>query len=270
MSLKIPKDFTEFLHWVKDRTEYFWSLEREVYEDENFEIENWSYGAKWIGLSDKEINGIEDKYGIKFTKYHREFLRILHTLDRKQKYEGWDEQGNSIIREASFFHNWLKDDKEISNYLNWTKNFLLEDVQRGSIWLKSWGEKPDSKTKQESIFLDWFNKAPSIIPINSHRFVISEPNDFDNPILSVYEQDTILYGANMRHYLINELEDELGFFQGEYYYDNDFKEWLWTSSLIPEVEKIHDYEYERLKKIEIPYWKEFLISNGHNDYLMEN
>jgi hypothetical protein len=266
MSVKIPENFTEFLYWIKERTEKFWALKREVQDDENHEIENWAYNAKWIGLSEQEIDNVEIKYGIKFTKFHREFLSILHTVDRKQKNQSWDENGNSIIIESSFFHNWLNDEEEIKKYLSWPKDFLLDDVLRGAIWLKSWGKKSNSKTEQKSIFLNWFTQAPNLIPINSHRFVINEPRDFDNPILSIYGQDTILYGGNMRHYLLNELEDELSLRQG--IFDIEFNEW--DSKLIPEVEKIHNLEYDLLKTKDIPYWKEFLISNGHNDYLTEN
>lgn len=264
--MTIPIDYNEFLYWVKEKTEYYWSFIREVGEDEKNEVENWSYGAKWIGLSNQEIDEIETKYEVKFSSAHREFLKVLHTVDRKKKYIGWDEKGNSLIKETSFFHNWLKDEKEIRGYLSWPKDFLIDDILQGSIWLKSWGKKPISKTDQESIFLNWYNKAPKLVPINSHRFVISEPKDSDNPILSVYGQDTIVYGSNMRHYLINELEEELCFRQG--IFDDEFKEF--DNRLIPVVAKIHDFEYEQLKTMNIPYWKEFLISNGHNEYLKKN
>lgn len=70
----------------------------------------------------------------------------------------------------------------------------------------------------------------------------------------------------MRHYLINELEDELCFRHG--IFDEEFSEF--ENQLNPEIAKIHEFEYGLLQTMDIPYWKEFLISNGHNEYLRKN
>jgi len=34
MKLKIPEDYTEFLYWIKERTEMFWSKNPETSEDD--------------------------------------------------------------------------------------------------------------------------------------------------------------------------------------------------------------------------------------------
>lgn len=266
MSLKIPQDYTEFLYWIKERTESFWSKNPETSEDD-FVCEEWAYEAKWVGLTEQEIDEIEIKYGIKFTKFHREFLKILHTIDRKRKYEGWDEEGNSFIRETPFFYNWLEDEIEINNYLNWPKEFLLDDVLSDHIWLKSWGEKPNSKEEKESIFKNWIKKAPKLVPISGHRFVISEPNNTDNPVLSIWGEDTIIYGGNMRHYLINELREELDLMQLEYEEEGSDEYSIEHSK---ELDEINEYEFNLIKNKEIPMWGEFLMSNGYNNYLIKN
>lgn len=76
---QIPENLIDFLYWVKERTERFWSLDPKTTSND-FVCEDWIYGAKWIGLSEPEIDAIEAKYSIKFTAEHRAFLKILHTI----------------------------------------------------------------------------------------------------------------------------------------------------------------------------------------------
>jgi len=264
MSLKIPEDFTEFLYWIKERTESFWNTKLDK-NNSDYVCEDWMFGAKWIGMSEEEINITENKYNIKFTEYHRKFLKILHTIDRKELILNWneDENGNPISKERSLFYNWMTDHDEIKKYLEWPYEFLLEDVMRDYIWLDSWGKKPEQNENKKKIFSNWFNNSPKLIPIYAHRFVISEPINSDNPVLSIYGHDTIIYGGNMRHYLINELKEELNLF--EEVYDNEYEEFYDEPK--KELKEIQEYELNLLKNKEIPVWKEFLISNGFNNYL---
>jgi hypothetical protein len=103
MKLQIPEDYTEFLYWVKETTEAFWSENPETSEAE-FVCEDWQYGAKWLGMTEAEINQTERKYNIKFTPEHREFLRILHSVDRKVIYK-YDEDDSEEIIERPYFYN---------------------------------------------------------------------------------------------------------------------------------------------------------------------
>ncbi|MBD0403712.1 hypothetical protein [Flammeovirga sp. EKP202] len=86
MKLEIPEDYIAFLYWVKERTENFWSINPE-HSEADFVCEKWIYGAKWIGLSDEEIDAIEHRYNISFTPEYRQFLKILHTIDKKDTIE---------------------------------------------------------------------------------------------------------------------------------------------------------------------------------------
>lgn len=255
MSLIIPEDYTEFLYWIKERTESIW----------NQNVNNWTYGAKWIGMTDDDIIKTEQKYNVKFTDNHKLFLKILHTIDKSDINTQHSENGEISNSEITLFYNWNKDFEEIENYINWPYKYILQDVLSDKIWLKSWGIKPKENIEKENLFNNWFNKAPNLTPINSHRFIISEPANSDNPILSIMGWDTIIYGATMRNYLLNELQDHLEL--TEYIEDNDGE---WDYENINEFKVIRDCELKTLQTMEIPYWREFLISNGFNDYLEYN
>ena len=64
---------------------------------------------------------------------------------------------------------------------------------------------PPSFEEQEAVFARWYNQAPRLLPLTNHRFIISEPLQAGNPVLSVWGTDTIVYGWNLRHYLLEEL-----------------------------------------------------------------
>lgn len=267
MKLNIPTDYTEFLYWIKERTETFWSKNPET-SDEEFPCEKWAYGAKWIGLSDSEIDSIENKYNIKFSYEHREFLRVLHTIDRKEiiEYEPFDEDDKVKIEHVPFFYNWLTDDKEIQYRLDWSYRTIFEDViGPNKVWLKSWGSiRPKSDSDKEKIFSEWFQKTPKILPITSHRFVVDVPSLKENPVLSIYGSDIIVYGWNMRHYLLNELRVHLNLF--ELVYDEEDDEWYYEQ--IKELQEINNFEYGKAKDKIIPIWEEMILywSSGWSSY----
>jgi hypothetical protein len=81
----IPSDFTEFLYWFKEVTESYWARKSTTRSEKA--SERGLDGVKWIGLTDDQIDSVENKYGVKFTPEHRAFLCILHTTDRKEKIE---------------------------------------------------------------------------------------------------------------------------------------------------------------------------------------
>lgn len=207
MRLKIPKDYIEFLHWVKQRTELFWNDNPE----NDCVCEKWVYGAKWIGLTESVIDSIERKYGVKFSHEHREFLKVLHSIDRKEIVaytETFDEDAEIKYDHCTFFYNWLNDEDEIRDVLNWPYRTIFEDVLGvNKVWLKSWGIRPKSDIDKEKIVSEWFKQTPKVLPITSSRYMVNDPNSEEKPVLSIRGSDIIVYGWNMRHYLLNELKE---------------------------------------------------------------
>jgi hypothetical protein len=204
--IEVPADINGFLYWIKAQTEAFWTHPQE--SGAASKCPKWARNAKWIGLEDAEIDAAEQKYQLKFTPDHRAFLRILHTLDKAQPvayYE--DDSEEPKTRLESFFHDW-RDEKSIRERLNWVAESMIWSLEQGD-WLDGFGEKPETTAEQLQVLENWLEKAPKLIPIFGHRFIISEPCAAGNPILSVYGLDAIVYGWDLRDYLLNELKSIL-------------------------------------------------------------
>lgn len=263
MDIQIPENITEFLYWLKERTESLWA--------QDAENEKWLHGAKWIGLTENEIDGIEKKYSITFNQEHREFLKILHTIDRKEEREyteTFDENAPVLIEKRPFFYNWLEDDIEIKERLEWPYSTILKDVLRpGGIWLTSWGPRPQTDEDKTTIFSLWFNNTPRLIPVTSHRFAVSDPSLKDKPVLSVWGSDIIVYGWNFRHYLLHELEAHLGL--SELVYDEEDE--CFYSETGKVLKEIYQKEYALSREKDIPYWKEMIMrySSGWSSFGLE-
>jgi hypothetical protein len=260
----IPENYTDFFYWLKERTEAFWSTKKNI-STTGIDGEDWFYGAKWTGLAENKIDEIELKYSIQLMPEHREFLKILHTIDRKEeiKYtETVDGKDEIKIEKRSFFYNWLEDENDIITKFKWPFETLLADViGRNSVWLKSWGPVANSDEEKKIIFSKWYNEAPKLIPIKSHRFLVSELHLKDRPVLSIIGSDIIVYGWNFRYYLLNELEEYLDMNDAVY----DKEDQYYYS---PELKKINETEWNDSRTKDIPYWKEMILlqSSGWSSF----
>ncbi|MVO08181.1 hypothetical protein GOQ30_03250 [Flavobacterium sp. TP390] len=277
----IPNDFEAFLYWVKETTESRWSNFSESKKDGNW----WNHkhqvleGAKWIDpLSDDEIDALEIKWNIKFPSDYRSFLRILHKVDKDDAFEEENEEtGEMTLSYFPLFHDW-RNDALIQDRLEYPFKFIkwkvFESSQPG--WLKSWGNRPSSESECLAIVENWIEKARILIPINSHRFMVSNPNSTANHIISCYGFDTILYSLNLREHIINELRWDLGLDEREYADDTGKPPPLAISNAIQYIkgdiseEEEEDsiakeklYENSLLERRNayhtIPYWEEVIL-----------
>lgn len=143
------------------------------------------------GLTDDEVLQVETKFDFKFPPDLKLFLQTaLPTSDR--------------------FVNWrlgLKSKNEtnkIIDRLGWPLEGMLFDLQSNEFWINSWGDKPNTYEEKERIAKEKYLTFPKLIPICSHRYIPSIPNENDNPIFSVYQMDIIYYGINLENYFANE------------------------------------------------------------------
>jgi len=252
--MEIPEDYIEFLYWIKEKTETHWKnkvFEEYEYDDIQFN-DNCMIGAKWIGLDENKIDSIEAKYKVKFTPEHREFLKILHTIDRKEISYYYGENDEVCQEERPFFYNWLTDDQYLKDYLKWPYIEILRDINGiNKTWPKSWDKRPKSDIEREKVFSEWFEKAPRVTPISGHQFVISDFSNNHSPVISIWGCDIVIFGWGMKSYLLHILSNYIDF--KDLYYDKEDEGWFST-----ELRLMHEKNYKLIRTNKIPYWQDII------------
>jgi hypothetical protein len=172
----------EFLEWLRATTEDHW---RQVDEMSVAEFAatgwigaDWRRGTRWTGgLSDSAIDDVQQRFAVEFPPEHRLFLRMLHCTTPWQRRA--DSTGGEFRRPG--FYDWINEEPEIRVAM---RN-VVEGLAPGTI---------DSA-------------APALIPIFGHRHVVATAA---SPVLSMVGDDIIIYGRNLRDYLLHELHNVLG------------------------------------------------------------
>lgn len=246
--MNIPSNLTDFLYWIKERTEKLWSV-----DDEN--CPKGFYGAKWQGLSEEQIDQVERKYEVSFTPEHREFLKILHAIDKKEIVE-YEDEGEMIAEECTFFYNWLENEAEIISHIRFIYKSMWNDVNSvNHVWLKSWGLKPKSLERKKEIFDEWFSKLPQLLPVRNSSCVVNSKNLKWNPVVSVSGSDVIIVGWDFRTSLLYELREHLDIYINVF----DEEDQMFYPELIDEVQKIFNENYKYDEAKDIPYLKEMIL-----------
>ena len=191
-------------------------------------------------MNESEIDEVEKKYQIKFPPDHREFLKILHTINAKPTIDGY------------FFFNWLEDEQIIFDKLNWPSF----SISRDRVWLQSWGIISDSQDVITNRFNEWYCEAPKLIPIFGHRYIVSQPYKSGNPILSVYGSDTIVYGWDLKQYLLTEFSKNMPDELFEEFYDNEDGNWSYNYK--SEIQDIFNSNWLNSHYENISHWGELI------------
>ncbi|MGH1519972.1 hypothetical protein [Chryseobacterium sp. JK1] len=246
--MNIPSNLTEFLYWAKERTEKLWSVNNE-------NCPKGFYGARWQPLSEEQIAQIEQQYAVSFTIEHKEFLKILHAIDKKEIVE-YEDDDELIAEECTFFYNWLENEEEITDQIKYNYEGIWNDVTSvNHVWLKSWGIKPKSIEKRKGIFDEWFSKLPQLLPVRNLSCVVSNENLKWNPVICIRGSDIVILGWDFRSYLLYELRKHLNIYTDVY----DEELGMFYQEFVDEVQNIFDenFKYDEIK--DIPYLKEMIL-----------
>lgn len=138
------------------------------------------------GLTSDEINKIESIYDINFPPDLKEFLSIA--LPISNDFINWRDMSESNIR-------------NIKDRLNWPLEGMIFDIENNEFWYSKWGIKPMDLEEKIMVCRTEMDEVPKLIPICSHRYIPSEPQEAGNPIFSVYQTDIIYYGEDLISYL---------------------------------------------------------------------
>lgn len=145
------------------------------------------------GLTKDEFFLIEAKFNLQFPPDLRLFLSMALPV-------------------STTFTNWRKalisveEVENITGKLLWPYEGLIFDINENAFWEESWGPKPDDVVEQAKVVLSYYETYPKLIPIYSHRYLPSFPNEHGNSVLSVYQTDIIYYGNDLATYFAKEFD----------------------------------------------------------------
>ncbi len=105
-------------------------------------------------------------------------------------------------------YDWRFDGETIRQMLAWPLRGLLYDVEHNDLWWPQWGERPATAETRSEVLRDVVHQAPKLVPLVSHRYLPSEPNESGNPVFSIYQSDAMYYGANLADYFEREFANE--------------------------------------------------------------
>lgn len=183
-----PEEFgVEFLEWLRHTTEAAWAglVHEPTVADWGA---RWRPGTLWTGgLDDSAILAVERRYEVRFPPDHRLFLQTLHSTTpwrRGGRYADGDEE---IEYETPGFYDWLRDEPQIRVAMYNVTSAMGQLPFDGQAWQSTWLEE---------------NPKPRLLPIFGHRYVVSDDTQW---VLSIVDHDAIVYGDDLRDYLLTEL-----------------------------------------------------------------
>jgi hypothetical protein len=137
------------------------------------------------GLTEAEFARIEAGYGFTFADDHRAFLAAGLPLGNK-----WP--------------NWRTPSDALDDQIRWPIDGLLFDVAHNDFWYPAWGERPAEVADAIAVADDWIASAPRMVPVYGHRYLPAGAGTYGHPVLSMYQTDIIVYGADLADYMNQE------------------------------------------------------------------
>jgi hypothetical protein len=215
-AMNAPDGFGDaFLGWLRVVTELAWAKHKPPSFEERVACGatgvDWQTGTRWLpGFTEAEVGAIEASWGHPFPPDYRLFLRRLRATDRPMVGAGYADAMHMKRLQAPGFYDWGRDRDVIRTRLQWVEEGVLESVQRAESWPRSWGPVPSAAEERTEVARRRLRGAAPLIPLFGHRFLVGGPCRAGNPVLSIMDIDMIVFGSDLRDYLLRELADLIG------------------------------------------------------------
>lgn len=204
--------YQAYLAQFRALSEAYWSshVERDL---EDFRASGvggatWAAGTRWKpGMSQAEIDAVEQSFGATFPEDYRAFLA---TLNAATKPAVWYLFKGDTLYPASprhIFTDWNEGQDDIKGALDAVVSGILFDVERNALWLDEWGERPHDKGARADLVTALIEAAPKLIPLHSHRFLIAGLDLGPSPVVSIMQSDVIFYSDSIEACLAADFPD---------------------------------------------------------------
>jgi hypothetical protein len=156
-----------------------------------------------VPFEEAEVREAEEVYGLEFHSDYAQFLRTLG-MPRPGSFSASFEGSTLVPGERPAFTDWTDSDS-VSEAMAWPLDGIAFDLEQNDLWGEEWGPDPGPTEARISRVQELLREATTI-PVSGHRYIVNAP---DLPagyvILSIYQSDVIVYGADLRSYLLLEL-----------------------------------------------------------------
>lgn len=163
------------------------------------------------GMTEDEIEKAEKYYNITFPKDLRDLL--LNFLPVGESFYNWNDYSEDNT-------------KKIKKMIEDPICGIIYDIENNNFWMDIFGKCPDKIEDRVNKFIEYKDKGfiPKLIPIYSHRYVVSD-RDINYPIISVYQTDIIYYGINILDYFEREFDKNKKWTDKDYIEINRIQFW---------------------------------------------
>ncbi|MGI5196310.1 hypothetical protein ACQEVY_22115 [Streptomyces sp. CA-288835] len=139
------------------------------------------------GMSDWELDQVEERWGFRFAPEHRTLL------------------GAGLPTGGRSWPDWRDGDaEELAERLAWPIDGVLFDVEHSGFWHPERDPRPASTQDALKVARTYLAKVPVMVPIYSHRCLLADPNRTGTPVLSMHQTDIIYYGTDLVDYFHHE------------------------------------------------------------------
>jgi len=179
-NLSLTQELDAFFVWLRKSSEEYWAIVEINPNIYGFQIQT---GTKWLrGLSKKEIDTYEWTMGFEFPAIYSIFLRNMNGTNKPTK--------NIYAESGEPYHYSV-------GYYSFPRD--LDLVKAKIAWILDVFKLTAEDIEQMNI--------PHIMPITEHRFLVMDRCEL-NPVLSMYEDDVILYAPSLPQFLVSEIFQE--------------------------------------------------------------
>lgn len=139
------------------------------------------------GLSERELDAVEARFGFTFSADHRVFLAA------------------GLPHGSRSWPDWRNGDPEdLAEWLSQPVEGVLFDVEHNSFWHPAWSPRPAETSDALQIARSELATVPQLVPIYSHRYLPGTAGECGHPVLSVHQTDIIIYGNDLSDYVRHE------------------------------------------------------------------
>ncbi|GGT73902.1 hypothetical protein [Streptomyces lateritius] len=139
------------------------------------------------GLTERELDAVESRFGFTFAADHRVFL----AAGLPHGSHGWPDWRNG-------------DPEDLAQRLARPVEGVLFDVEHARFWHPAWRPRPAETSDALRIARTELATAPRLVPVYSHRYLPGTAGGSGHPVLSVHQTDIIFYGTDLADYIRHE------------------------------------------------------------------